>query len=152
LPASALLGASANLPKRSRMSQGVGMSAGKPLVTMRLGDREISVRRVALTPAALAKVLDETPSDILSRLKAGDLDSVPGRYWLVRVESAVAFAEAKVRAGLLGADALNRLATLIGTPGGMRRQRSSAPAGPAPPSPSGMPGKWDPPRGAPRRP
>jgi hypothetical protein len=90
------------------------MSDGQPVVTMMLGDQEIAVRRVALSPMELAVVLGERHGDILSRLKAGDLDSVPGSaQWLVRVESAVAFAEAKVRAGLLSAEALHRLAALI---------------------------------------
>ena len=90
------------------------MSPKSPVVAMTLGNRQIAVRRVALTPTELAVVLGERSDDILSRLKAGDLDPVRGNArWLVRVESAVAFAEAKFQAGLLGREALDRLAALI---------------------------------------
>jgi hypothetical protein len=90
------------------------MSAGESVITMMLGDRKIAVRRVALTPAEVASVVGERSDDILLRLKAGDLDAIRGSArWLVRVESAVAFAEAQVHAGLLEKDALNRLAALV---------------------------------------
>jgi hypothetical protein len=134
-----------NLPRGLRLRHGVFMSAKPPLVTMLLGNREIAVRRVALSPTELEPVLGERRGDILARLKTGDLDSVRGSArWLVRVESAVAFAEAKVRAGLLGHEALDRLAALIeGSPARPRRPSSPSAVSAAMPS-SSMNGKWQP--------
>jgi hypothetical protein len=128
------------------------MSDGHPLVTIMLGDREIAVRRVTLSPAELEPILDEKRGDILSRLQAGDLGSVRGSSrWLVRVESAVAFAEAKIRAGLLGEEALDRLAALIERPEGRPRRPSSASAVSAAMPSSSTLGKWQPGSAAARR-
>jgi len=128
------------------------MSAEHPLVTMRLGNREIAVRRVALTPSELAPIIDEKPGDVLSRLKAGDLESVRGNpQWLVPVESAVGFAQAKIRAGLLGEEALGRLAALIERPEGRPLRPSSASAVSAAMPSSSTLGKWQPNSAAARR-
>jgi hypothetical protein len=99
------------------------MSSGCPITTITLGERQVAVRRVALRPQEVAQVVGETEGQIIMRLRCRDLAGVLGSAdWLVRVEGAVALANAKVRDGLLDAGALAALAALIEGQSGRRRR------------------------------
>jgi hypothetical protein len=98
------------------------MASGRPITTITLGGRQVAVRRVALRPEEVGRVVGETEGQIIMRLRCRDLAGVLGSAdWLVRVEGAAALANAKVRDGLLDEDALATLAALI--EGGSARRR-----------------------------
>lgn len=88
-----------------------------PLVSMVVGGRVVAVRRIALSVPEAAVVLGESNGNVMHRLRCNELAHVLGdRRWLVRVEGLVELAEAKVRAGLLDSNSLDRLADLIERP------------------------------------
>ena len=92
----------------------VDMTSARPATTITLAGRMVTVRTTAFKPVDVARVVGETEAQVILRLRSGDLAGVLGSpAWLVRVESAAALAEAKVRAGLIDPKALMVLAALI---------------------------------------
>ena len=57
----------------------------RPLVTLRVGGREVMVRRVAVTVKDAGSILDEPRREVIARLRVHDLDRVLGSHqWEVR--------------------------------------------------------------------
>ena len=91
----------------------VDMTSARPATTITLAGRMVTVRTTAFKPVDVARVVGETEAQVILRLRSGDLAGVLGSpAWLVRVESAAALAEAKVRAGLIDPKALMVLAAV----------------------------------------
>jgi hypothetical protein len=66
------------LPFPSAVREPFGMASGRPITTITLGGRQVAVRRVALRPEEVGRVVGETEGEIIMRLRCRDLAGVLG--------------------------------------------------------------------------